>query len=64
MITVTCDNCGKKVCEADMKDGTVRIKCQKCGSVKEYSIKPEVKPAGFLVRIIEGERRRTGSPEA
>lgn len=63
MNTVTCDNCGKKICEADLKDGTVRIKCQKCGVVKEYSVRPEHPHLGTLYSIIPGERRKSSSPE-
>ncbi len=30
---MTCDNCGKKLAEVKIKDGTVSIKCSKCGTI-------------------------------
>jgi phage FluMu protein Com len=58
MITVTCDGCGKKLCEADIQHGEVRIKC-KCGNVQTYVIN-EVKPAGLLVRVPQSPTKQPG----
>ena len=64
MTTVTCDDCGKKLCEADIQQGEIRIKC-KCGKTNTYIVKQDIKPLGHLYRIVEPERKRNGSsPEA
>lgn len=63
MVTVSCKNCGKKLCEADIEKGAVSIKC-KCGTINEFSVRPDAPPSGFLVRILQPERKREGSPES
>lgn len=32
LVVMTCNNCGKKLAEIKLKDGTVSIKC-KCGTI-------------------------------
>ncbi len=61
MITISCNNCKKKLAEADIQRGTVIIKCGKCGIITEYAILPQG-PSSTLIRI--PERQREGSPEA
>lgn len=33
LVTMTCNNCGKKLAELKIKDGIVSIKCNKCGTM-------------------------------
>lgn len=40
LITMTCNNCGKKLGEIKIKDGVVSIKCDKCGTVNVQETKP------------------------
>lgn len=39
MIDIKCTNCGKKLGEADIKDGHVLIKC-KCGTINSFAALP------------------------
>jgi len=38
--SMTCNNCGKKLAEIKVKDGTVSIKCNKCGTLNVQETKP------------------------
>lgn len=40
LISMTCNNCGKKLAEIKVKDGVVAIKCNKCGTVNVQETKP------------------------
>ena len=33
LVVMTCNNCGKKLAEIKLNDGTVSIKCNKCGTI-------------------------------
>jgi phage FluMu protein Com len=33
LVTMTCNNCGKKLAEIKIEKGVVSIKCKKCGTV-------------------------------
>lgn len=37
LVPMTCQNCGKKIAEVKIKDGTVSVKCNKCGVVNTIS---------------------------
>ncbi len=37
--SMTCNNCGKKLAEIKVKEGTISIKC-KCGVVNTFETKP------------------------
>ncbi len=33
LVAMTCASCGKKLAEVKIKDGTVSVKCTKCGTI-------------------------------
>lgn len=40
--TMVCSNCGKKLAEIKIKDGTVSVKC-KCGTINILTTTPSTK---------------------
>lgn len=40
LVAMTCNNCGKKLGEIKIKEGTVAIKCDKCGTINVQETKP------------------------
>lgn len=40
LITMSCNNCGKKLGEIKIRDGVVSIKCDKCGVINVQETKP------------------------
>lgn len=40
LISVTCNNCGKKIAEVRIKDGVFSIICPKCGVLNIQETKP------------------------
>jgi uncharacterized Zn finger protein len=53
-----CSSCGRKVAELDIQQGSVRVTCQRCGTINALTIKVIQLPAPPLyVSEHEGESK-------
>jgi phage FluMu protein Com len=46
LVSMTCNNCGKKLAEVKVKDGIVSIKCSKCGTLNIVSTPTTLSSSG------------------
>ena len=57
MTEIKCSNCGKKLAEANIKQGELRIKC-KCGTVNIVAAETEVKTESYTEKVSKGIEKK------
>lgn len=56
-----CSSCGRKVAEIDIHQGSIRVTCQRCGTINSLTVKVQAlpQPAPLYVSDHEGEGKPT-----